>query len=145
MSQESFHIADKLITIMVGLVTGFIGYWFTTFWMKPILQYRELRSSILSDFIFYAQVIDPADLHERLLKLYERRIESNRKNSAELSACLLELPKWYLWWLHRRGYKPEGVPSDLIGYSNTTKDDDARKRINRIKKCLGLKTTEDDS
>lgn len=146
MQEESFHTADKLITIVVGLVTGFTGYWFTTFWMKPILRYRELRSSILSDFIFYAQVIDPSpDLDDRLKNLYGRRVESNRKNSAELKACLLELPKWYLWYLHWRGYKPKGVPSELMGYSNEVKDERARQREDKMRKWHGLPPSEEES
>ena len=134
---------EKLVPILTGLATGVIGYWFTTFWMKPILRYRELRSSIHSDFIFYAQVIKPDGLVQRMVDLYERRVESNRKNSADLSACILELPGWYLWYLHTRGYTPEHAPPDLIGFSNNTDYDEARARRDRIKKSLGLKITDD--
>ena len=134
---------EKLVPILTGLVTGVMGYWFTTFWMKPILRYRELRSSIHSDFIFYAQVINPDRLVPKMVDLYERRVESNRKNSAELSACLLELPGWYLWWLHRRGCRPELVPPNLIGFSNNTDYDEAHARMDSIKKSLCLKTKDD--
>ena len=61
---------EKLVPILTGLVTGVMGYWFTTFWMKPILRYRELRSSIHSDFIFYAQVINPDRLVPKMVDLY---------------------------------------------------------------------------
>jgi len=133
---------EKLVPILTGLVTGVMGYWFTTFWMKPILRYRELRSSILSDFIFNAQVINPDRLVPKMIDLYDRRVESNRKNSAELSACLLELPGWYLWWLRTRGGNPGRAASTLMGFSNNTGYDEAHDRIDSIKKDLCLKTEE---
>lgn len=73
-------------------------------------------------------------------KLYEERIEANRRSSAELTACMLELPYWYkalLWFL---GHKPEAAAKDLIGFSNTTNHDAATKRVERIKAALGIQT-----
>ena len=131
---------DKLVTSLIGIVAGVLGYWFTTFWMKPIVRYRELRSSILSDLIFYAQVTNAVGLNDRMKELYERRIESNRRHSADLTACLLELPFWYMWWLQTKGHSPERAATDLIGFSNTTEYDAANTRIESIKKSLGLKT-----
>jgi hypothetical protein len=49
---------EKLISALVGAASGGVWYWFTTFWMKPILQYRELRSNIFADLIFHAQVVN---------------------------------------------------------------------------------------
>ncbi len=83
---------EKLLAVLIGVVTGTMGYWFTTFWMKPILQYREIRSKVLIDLIFYAQVINADGLNERMQKLYEERVVSNRRLSAELTACFLDLP-----------------------------------------------------
>jgi hypothetical protein len=131
---------EKLVATLVGAVAGAIGYWFTTFWMKPIVRYRELKSSILSDLIFYAQVTNPQNLGERLKELYERRVESNRRQSADLTACLLELPFWYKWWIRRKGHSPEIAATQLIGFSNTTDHEQADRRVEKIKKALGLKT-----
>jgi hypothetical protein len=132
---------DKLISVLVGVVAGAIGYWFTTFWMKPILRYRELRSKVLSDLIYFAQVINADGLNERMQKLYEERIEANRLSSAELTACLLELPSWYKAWLQFHGYNPGAAAQDLIGFSNTTDYDAAAKKVERIKAALGIQTT----
>lgn len=49
---------NPVFTALLGVVTGAAGYWITTFWMKPILQYRELRTKVFADFIFYAQVVN---------------------------------------------------------------------------------------
>ena len=33
---------EKLLAVLIGIVAGAVGYLIATFWMKPILQYREL-------------------------------------------------------------------------------------------------------
>lgn len=131
---------EKLLAVLMGVITGVVGYWFTTFWMKPLLQYRELRSKVLIDLIFYAQVINAGGLNERMKELYEARIVSNRRLSAELTACFLELPFWYKWWLRLRGHMPERAATDLIGFSNTAGYEAAAKRVERIKAALGIKS-----
>ena len=140
---DNSKMDDKLITALVGVIAGAIGYWFTTFWMKPILQYRELKSKILADLIFYAQVVNADGLSERMQKLYEDRVVSNRRTSAELAVCLLELPTWYLCWLRRKGHSPKTAAANLIGYSNTTDYDAAEKRVKRIRLALGVKSEDD--
>ena len=106
--------------------------------MKPILQYRELRSKVLIDLIFYAQVINADGLNERMQQLYEDRVVANRRLSAELTACILELPYWYKWWLRSRGHMPGRAATDLLGFSNTTDYEAASKRVERIKAALGI-------
>jgi hypothetical protein len=128
---------------IVGLVAGAVGYWFTTFWMKPILQYRELRSRVFADLIFYAQVVNAVGLNERMKQLFEERVVANRRASAELSACAQELPGWYLWWLLRKGQSPKDASRHLIGFSNTHEYDAAHKRVTAIRRALGFKAEED--
>jgi hypothetical protein len=138
------EILEQVLIILTGLGTvasaAAIGYWV----IKPIRRYHGIRRRIIAEDVVYAQVIDPAKLDDKSLTLYERRVESNRRTAAALSACLLELPEWYLSSLRRRGHTPEGVPSDLIGLSNTTDEDVTRKKMDRIKQYLGLQTTQDD-
>jgi hypothetical protein len=135
---------EKLIVVFIGVASGAAGYWINTFWMRPILQYRDLRMKVFADFIFYAQVINADGLNDRMQKLYEDRIVSNRRSSADLAACLLELPLWYKWWLRCRGQTPEDAVTHLIGYSNTTEYEAADKRIRAIKKALGYKNDPDE-
>lgn len=124
-------------------MAGAIGYWVSTFWMKPILQYRDLRIKVFSDVIFYAQVVNADGLNEKMQKLYEDRTLANRRNSADLAACLNDLPGWYKWWLNRMDQSPESAVTNLIGYSNTTDYDAANKRIRVIKKALGFRPEEE--
>lgn len=130
---------EKLLAVLIGIAFGAIGYWVTTFWMKPILSYRELRIKVFADFIFYAQVVNATGLNDKMKQLYEDRILSNRRHSADLAACITELPCWYLWWLHRRGQNPEIAAGHLIGYSNTDEYDQAAKVRRAIQKALGFK------
>ena len=116
---------DKLFAVFLGLFFGAIGYLIATFWMQPILKYRELRVKVFADFIFYAQVVNALGLNDKMKELYEQRIISNRRHSADLSAYITELPSWYLWVLHRNGQTPEDAATHLIGYSNTTEYDQA--------------------
>jgi hypothetical protein len=136
-------VDEKLVAVVLGMVAGAVGYWITTFWMRPILRYRELRMKVFSDFIFYAQVVNADGMNDGLKALYEERIISNRRHSADLAACLTELPSWYRWWLHRRGHAPERAAKHLIGYSNTTDYDAAEKVRRAIKKALGFKGDEE--
>lgn len=130
---------EKFWAVLLGIFAGAIGYWITTFWMRPILRYRELRMKVFADFIFYAQVINADGLSDRMKALYEERITSNRRHSADLAACLTELPSWYKWWLCRRGQAPEKAVRHLIGYSNTTEYEAAAKIMKAIKKALRFK------
>lgn len=134
---------EKLLAVLVGIVAGAVGYWVSTFWMKPILQYRDLRIRVFSDFIFYAQVVNADGLNERMKKLYEDRTFANRRNSADLAANLNDLPRWYKWWLNRMGQSPESAVTNLIGYSNTTDYDAANKRVKDIKVALGFRPEEE--
>lgn len=129
---------EKLLAVLIGTLAGAAGYWINTFWMKPILQYREVRMKVFADFIYYAQVVNAEGLSDRMKQLYDERVFSNRRNSAELAACLAELPLWYKWWLHLRNRSPETAVANLIGYSNTTDWDNADKRQKAIKRALGF-------
>jgi len=128
----------KLLVVLIGVIFGAIGYWFSTFSMQPILRYREIKNQILMDFIYYAQVIDAEGLNDEMKKLYRERILANRKASAQLHAALLELPRWYKFYLKFKKLNPRGAASNLIGYSNTTDHDKAYDRENYIRKSLGL-------
>ncbi len=130
---------ENLLAVLIGIAAGAVGYWVTTFWMKPILQYRELRMKVFADSIFYAQVVNAEGLNDQMQKLYEDRIVANRRSSADLAACLAELPGWYKWWLRCRGCAPDRAASHLIGYSNTTNYEQAAKVMRAIKKSLGYK------
>ena len=127
-----------LLTALIGLVAGAFGYWFTTFSVQPILRFRDLRNQILMDFIYYAQVINAEGLNEDMQSLHRERILANRRASSQLSAAIQDLPKWYLFYLKHRGYRPEEAARHLIGYSNTTEYEQSHKVEAAIRRQLGL-------
>ena len=71
--RHTWLVDEKLLSIHIGVAAGAAGYWFTAFWMKPILQYRELRSRVFGDLILYAQVVYADGLIDRMPKLLEVR------------------------------------------------------------------------
>ena len=130
---------DKgLLSILIGLVAGAFGYWFTTFNMQPILRFRDIRNQVLMDFIYYAQVINAEKLNEEMQALHRERIHANRRVSSQLTAAIQDLPKWYLTYLKCKGCRPEEAARHLIGYSNTTEYDHAHKVEDAIRRELGL-------
>lgn len=128
----------SIVAAAVGIVAGAFGYWFATFSVQPILRYRDVRNRILSDFIFYAQVVNAKGLNDEMEDLYRRRVLSNREASAALSAAIQDLPFWYKWFLSLKGYDPADAARNLIGYSNTTEWDQSHKLQSTIRSKLGL-------
>jgi hypothetical protein len=133
------NMDEKLVAVEMGIAAGAVGYWINTFWMRPLIRYGELRSKVYSDLIFYAQVVSDLGLNDRMREMYESRVMENRRSSADLAACLLDLPLWYRAWLRLCGQAPEIAVTQLIGYSNTIDWDHAEKRQVAIKKALGFK------
>ena len=130
---------EKLIGVFIGIAAGAVGYWIGTFWMRPILKYLEIRAKVFADFIFYSQVVKANGLDDKMRALCEDRILANRRNSADLAACLSDLPQLYKWWLKCKGQLPELAITNLIGYSNTTEYEQANNRAKLIKSALGFK------
>lgn len=131
----------ELVIALFGVAFGAVGFWVTTFWMQPILRYHAVRNKILSDLVFFAQVTNTQGLNGQMQVLYEKRVVSNRRSSADLTVCLLELPFWYQLWLGIKGCDPEEAAKNLIGLSNTNEFEAAANRIERIKAGLCIKTT----
>lgn len=131
---------ENVWAIFIGIVAGAAGYLVTTFWMRPILRYLEIKQQVLSDLIFYANVISTDHLIDNMKERMWARVESNRKHSADLNACCINLPFWYRWWLKCRGEYPEGAATHLTGLSNTFEYEEAAKRIDKIKQCLRIVT-----
>jgi hypothetical protein len=133
------HFDTNLGAAIVGLVGGAIGYWLSNFWFNPILQYRNIRMQVNADFIFYAQVVNADGLNDKMMALLESRIEANRRNAADLTACIEELPRLYLWQIRRKGQNPDEAAKNLIGFSNTHEYEEASRRVRVIRRSLGLR------
>jgi hypothetical protein len=133
-------MAEKILTFLASLTVGVGGYFAINFWMAPILRYRELKRQIVSDLVFFANVINADGLDDEMKARLSKRTESNRKHAAELTACAAELPQWYKRWLKSRGQSLEEAATQLVGLSNTYEYDPADQRVQRIKAALGIQT-----
>jgi hypothetical protein len=124
------------IILLCSLVAGGSGYLIATFWMNPILRYLQIRHAVISDLIFYDNVISPENISEELKKRYEKRRVSNKKHAAEIAASYYRLPKWYRWLLKKREEDPIMASKSLRALSNSSTHDDAEKPRERLKKSL---------
>ncbi|WP_319526017.1 hypothetical protein [uncultured Desulfosarcina sp.] len=129
---------ESLLPVVIGIVSGAFGYWFSTFFMQPILRYRDIKNQVLKDFIYYAQVVNVEGLDDGMQALFRERVLANRRSSAMLSAAIEELPKLYKFYLNYKGYHPKEAARHLIGYSNTTDYSAAHKKEDAIRNHLGL-------
>ena len=123
---------------IIGVGAGAFGYWFSNFSVQPILRYKNVRSKIVRDFIYYGQVVNADGLNDEMKALYRERVLENRSSSAELSAILERLPGWYLWYLERKGLQLGTAASRLIGYANNTEWTKAHEIERSIRRDLGL-------
>ena len=129
---------EMFFAAIIGVVTGSIGYFVATFWMRPILRFGDIRQQIASDLVFFANAITPEGLNEEMKKrVVDRRI-ANRRSSADLMACLLTIPCWYRWLINFQKQDPFVAAQQLIGLSNTVDYDNSDKRINIIKEKLNI-------
>jgi len=129
---------EKLLASVVGVATGAAGYFFTTFWMKPVLRYGELRQQVLSDLVFFANAIRSDGLGAEMKQRVLDREVSNRRTSADLIACYLVIPFWYRWYLKLRCHNPIEAAHELIGLSNSREFTNADRHIAAIRSKLGL-------
>ena len=127
-----------ILAAIIGVIAGAIGYWITTFWMQPILRYKNIKYKILTNFIYYAQVINTDGLNSDMKNLYRERILTNRQTSSELTAAIEQLPCWYMKYLRIKGHYPKNAAKNLIGFSNTKEYDQSERLEALIRKQLGL-------
>lgn len=128
---------DPIVTTFIGITAGAAGYWIANFWMRPILRFYEIRQQVLSDMLFFANAVIADGMSDKIKDACLKRIEANRRHSADLTACYEVLPSWYKKMTR---LDVESAARNLMGYANTPNYEDAVKRTNAIKKALGFTT-----
>lgn len=111
-----------------------MGYLIATFWVRPILRYRDIKYQVASDLVFFANAIGSQT--NRALE----RMDANRRRAADLAAINGELPSWYRWWLTKHHEDPKQASKELIGLSNAPDVNEAKERIEHVRQWLGLPT-----
>ncbi|MEO7917607.1 MAG: hypothetical protein ABIR16_08180 [Dokdonella sp.] len=128
----------EILIVLLPFMIGGLGYLAVQFWMTPIHRYRDIKRSIASDLVFYANAIRDEGMGERIQQRKVEREDKNRKNAAELKAAYYELPTWYTWLLKKRAEDPLIAANNLIGLSNDPDWDGARHHIGYIKKGVRI-------
>jgi hypothetical protein len=128
--------------LLVSVVFGAAGYLIATFWFQPLLRYRDVKSRVLADLIFYANAVKTERLADRMQQRERDRIEANRRAAADLRACHAALPGWYARWLRRRGEDRCRAALGMMRLSNTADYEHATQCVNSIK--LHLRINIDD-
>lgn len=128
----------EVAILLLSLAAGGCGYLVVTFWMAPILRYLQIRHDVTADLIFFANVIDPSFVNDRLKERHEVGAETYRRHAAEMAASYYRLPSWYRRILKRRGECPLTASKNLIRLSNCSKPQDADPHIQWLKKSLRL-------
>jgi hypothetical protein len=124
---------------LATVVTGAIGYLIVEFYYQPILRYRQVRSKVVADLVFYANALRPMGPVPTPGDRFFEGKEANRRSASDLEAALEELPTWYKKWLSWRGERPDDAVSELIGLSNSGDVRDGHIRVRDIHRLLRLR------
>lgn len=117
----------------LSITAGAIGYLMATFWVRPILRYRDIKYQVASDLIFFADAISSQT--DRA----SERMDANRRRASDLAAINGELPSWYRWWLTKRHEDLKQASKELIGLSNAPNIEEAKDRIENVRQRLRIR------
>lgn len=123
---------------LLSIAAGALGYLVVTFWVQPILKYRDIKYRVAADLVFFANALDLQKLDGNFREDTLKRKENNRRCASELAAIYSDLPLWYRSLLSCQNENPKEASKDLIGLSNSSEWRDAEDFIKNVKKNLKL-------
>jgi hypothetical protein len=125
-------------TTLLSIAAGAAGYLIATFWFQPVLRYRDVKSQIASDLVFFANAVELQKTDGTMRSDALERKDTNRRRAADLIAIYAQLPVWYRVWLARRPEDPREASQELIGLSNASGRDDAKQYVTNVQRALRL-------
>jgi hypothetical protein len=129
---------ENFLIALFSVSCGAVGFLLAQFWFQPILKYRQIKSQIISDLIFYGNVINAEGLDQEMQQRVLDRMISNRRHSADLTACFYKFPSLYRKYLMKIGERPDLACGELMGLSNTSEYEAAQKRMDKIQALLRI-------
>src|SRR3990170_3218339 len=130
---------DQFWITLLSIATGAGGYLITTFWMRSIFLYRNIKYKVASDLVFFANTLDLKKLDGSYSDKTPARNEVYRRYASDIAALYNnKLPFWYKLWLKLRKADPKLASSELIGLSNESNGEEAKLRIKNIKEYLKI-------
>lgn len=128
----------KFLIFIFSIICGAIGFLVSRFWFQPILRYIEIKGEIISNLIFYDNVIRAEGLSDEMKQRMNDRMVANRRHSADLAACYYRLPRLYRWYLMKKKERPDLASGEMMSLSNTMDLDSAHKRTDKIQELLRI-------
>jgi hypothetical protein len=122
----------------LSIIAGAAGYIITTFGVRPILRYKDIKYPVASDLVFFANAIELRKLDGSLKDDTLARTAANRRRASDLAAIYDDILRWYRYCLQRCNEDPKRASSELVGLSNESNVQEAKHRIQSIKACLRI-------
>jgi hypothetical protein len=129
---------EQFLITLLSIGAGALGYLIVTFWVQPILRYREIKYRVAADLVFFANAMELQKQDGTLREDTLKRKDSNRHCASELKAIYSELPLWYRLLLKKREEKPLEASKDLIGLSNSSSWADGLEFEKGVRKNLKI-------
>lgn len=130
-------MGSLLLAIAIGFSAGVTAYCVTAFWIKPIGRYRLAKNRIAADLTSFYGHLSETPLPGRQKGNGKALSRNLRKNGSVLSDLYNgELPYWYKLVLARRQEKPVEAAQHLQRLANTTNQNHARQRIEKVNASL---------
>ena len=133
----------ELLAVLIGIIAGAAGYMITTFWVQPILRYRELKYQAASELMFFANAVEAEKLDGTPRPDSAERKQSNRRCAAALLSIYSELPFWYRKWLAYREENPIAASAELFHLSNTDSREEVKTCQANVRTALRLPSPRD--
>src|SRR6266480_1132334 len=111
---------EQFLITLLSIGAAAVGYLIVTFWVRPILRYRETKYRVAADLVFFANAMELQKQDGTLREDTLRRKDSNRRCASELKTIYSDLPFWYRFLLERLKENPIEASADLIGLSNSS-------------------------
>lgn len=129
---------EQFLITLLSIAAGAVGYLIVTFWVQPILRYRDIRYRVIADLVFFANALELLKTDGSFRKDTEQRQENNRRCASDFEAIVCYLPSGYRWWLKWRDENPMKASKGLFGLATSNDSENAKHYIAEIRKHLKL-------
>ena len=115
------YVLPGLITVISGVLVYMLGELLNTIWLRPLQEYKSIKSSIAKNLVFYANVytnvLTGDEKNEKWENLHFDASDKLRWSAAELEGFIQTL-SWIKIGIPKRANLTEAV-SSLILLSNS--------------------------
>lgn len=125
---------------IASVLLGALGWFATSFFAKPLLEFINLKSEVLEEMIFSANI----DALSEGLPIYKTAVESLRHLGAKVLATDVTAPWLLRKFLDLWGYDLHTAGSNLIGLSNSLNVKGRYLHADKIETSLLLPRTSSD-